>query len=134
MSGEAIAKAAEQHKDWSKLVVFDEKATVIHASYKADPEELKEFLPAFKERGPTLGKGLTLAKEHYDIHRWSYNPCVTYGRRGKPGNMQGICLHKFTNEKTKKDLYAVITFGGDATTARMVPQLVEFCAKHVATV
>jgi hypothetical protein len=62
--------------------------------------------------------------------RWYDN--MTYGRRGKPGNMRGIILVK-TPTKSKKEVYSVATFGGSSTSARIVPDLLKFCEDNVKT-
>mmetsp|Transcript_14248 Transcript_14248/g.19808 ORF Transcript_14248/g.19808 Transcript_14248/m.19808 type:complete len:134 (-) Transcript_14248:237-638(-) len=128
---EELKKAAEIYKDWTKLAIFDDKGAVIHSSEEIDVAELKEFLGSFDDRDKTVGKGLTLDKEHYDVHRCYDN--LVYGRKGKPGNCQGICVYKFQNEKAKKNMFAVVTWGGYATSARIVPELQEYCKKYVAT-
>ncbi|GAB5371782.1 hypothetical protein AAMO2058_001609400 [Amorphochlora amoebiformis] len=123
-----LKEAAAAYKDWTKLVVFDGGAKVVHSTSKADTKELKNFLTAFDKREDTIGKGLVLDGEHYEIHRWSKD--TTHGRRGTVGNMHGICLHKVTTD-SKKDMYAVITWGGRATSARIVPELQEYSKKNI---
>lgn len=77
------------------------------------------------------------------MQRWYDN--LVYGRRGDAGEGEGIALHKVwrssifvfsyrlkvVNENTKKNLFAIITYGYPMLSARAVPMLQDFCKKFV---
>jgi len=122
---------AKQQKEWSKFLCFDSDANIIAQNniIKADRNELKDLTTAFNDYDTTVGNGLTLDGENYDVHR--FYETLIYGRRGDSENGEGIGVCKCIGAKSKKAIFTLITYGFPTLSARAVPQLRDFTKEHV---
>jgi len=96
---------------------------------KIDKNEVKDLITAFNDYDTTVGNGLTLEGENYDVHR--FYETLIYGRRGDSENGEGIALCKSIGGKSKKPVFTLITYGFPTLSARAVPQLRDFAKEFV---
>jgi len=88
-------------------------------------------LKLYENRDDTIGSGIVLLSEQYDIHR--FHPPLIYGRKGDPakGEGEGIAICRVEKKSNSKQyLYCLITYTFPTLSARAVPQLQEFCLNH----
>lgn len=117
--------------EWAKAVFFDHEGRVIATkNYEPDSNEINSYLGTLESRDKTIGKGFTLAGNHFDVHR--FHPPLVYGRRGGPDEGEGIAFCQAMRNGVP--VYAVITYEFPILSARAVPQLIEFCRQHIGTV
>jgi len=128
----AVVEKLKAMKEWSRAVVFNEEGHVLGSTFAANEPELKLLLSAFKDYDTTVGGGLTIDGQNYDVHRYYDNQGLIYGRRGEAENGEGIALCKVTGAKSKKAVFGLITFGFPILTARAVPQLRDFMQHNIA--
>jgi len=126
----ALLEKLKTMKEWSRGVVFNDEGHVLASSFSANEAEVKLLLTAFKDYDSTVGGGLTLEGQNYDVHR--FYEALIYGRRGDVENGEGIALCKVTGAKSKKPVFGLITFSFPILTARAVPQLRDFMQSNVA--
>jgi len=116
-------------KEWSRGVIFDEEGHVLAATFAPNDAEIKALLTAFKDYDTTVGGGLTIAGDNYDVHR--FYETLIYGRRGDNETGEGIALCKVIGNKNKKSYFGLITYGFPTLSARAVPQLKDFMRDNV---
>ena len=125
--GDELAKMQE----WAKAIIFDNEGRVIASKGLAvDQKELQPYLHALESRDLTIGAGFILNKQHFDVHR--FHPPLVYGRRGGPDEGEGIALCQALRDGVP--VYGLITYELPILSARAVPQLIDFCRKHIGTV
>ena len=128
---ERIGDELSRMNEWAKAVIFDSQARVIASKgFSVDTNELGPYVHALESRDHTIGAGFTLNKQHFDVHR--FHPPLVYGRRGGPDEGEGIALCQAI--RNGEQVFGVITYELPVLSARAVPQLVEFCRKHIGTV
>jgi len=106
------------------------KATTFPSNENLEDDEVKAVLTAFDDRDTTVGTGLSICKQHYEVHRFNKDPDFVYGRRGDPGDGAGFAVHRLNNSKGKS-IFFVITYLTPILSARVVPQLKTFAKKYV---
>ena len=125
--GEELVKMNE----WAKAVIFDNEGRIISSKgFSVDPKEILPYLHSLDSRDQTIGAGFILNKQHFDVHR--YHPPLVYGRRGGPDEGEGIALCQALRNGVP--IYGLITYELPILSARAVPQLIEFCRRHLGTV
>ena len=118
-------------QEWAKAVIFDSEGRVIASKgFAVDGKELTPYLNALDSRDHTIGAGFILNKQHFDVHR--FHPPLVYGRRGGPDEGEGIALCQAL--RNGAPVYGLITYELPILSARAVPQLIEFCRKHIGEV
>ncbi|KAF0683970.1 Aste57867_24051 [Aphanomyces stellatus] len=124
----AILTAMKAQKEWAKAVAFTQKGEIIASTVKPLDGEIAAYLKLFDNRDDTMGTGIVLLNEQYDVHR--FPPPLIYGRKGDPakGEGEGIAICKV--EKAGSPVYCLITYVLPTLSARAVPQLQEFCAQY----
>ncbi|OQR98547.1 hypothetical protein THRCLA_06694 [Thraustotheca clavata] len=86
--------------------------------------EISAFLRLYDDRDTTMGSGIVLLNEQYDVHR--FHPPLIYGRRGDPAKEEGEGIALCKADKK----YCMITYVFPTLSARAVPQLQAFCAQY----
>lgn len=128
---ERIGDELMKMQEWAKAVIFDNEGRVIASKgFAVDPKEVLPYLHSLDSRDQTIGAGFTLNKNHFDVHR--FHPPLVYGRRGGPDEGEGIALCQALRNGIP--VYGLITYELPILSARAVPQLIDFCRKHIGTV
>ncbi|CAK4621849.1 unnamed protein product [Aphanomyces euteiches] len=124
-----VLAAMKAQKEWAKAVAFTQEGKIIAATVKPLDGEIAAFLKLYDNRDDTMGSGIVLLNEQYDVHR--FHPPLIYGRKGDPskGEGEGIAICKV--EKAVP-IYCLITYTLPTLSSRAVPQLQEFCNQHFA--
>jgi len=139
-----LQEKTEEMKEWTRGIVYDDKGRILATTCDVDLNEIEDLLTAFDDHDDAFRYGLQINGDHYDVHR--FFDTLIYGRRGDSKTGEGICICKTTKnsakgkkeakeEKSKEEkepcIYALITYGFPTLSARAIPQLQEFCEKHV---
>lgn len=82
----ALVEKLKTMKEWSRAVIFNEEGHVIASTFNANEAEVKcgccaaqacpdishcrLLLTAFKDYDTTVGGGLTIDGQNYDVHRY----------------------------------------------------------------
>mmetsp|Transcript_12926 Transcript_12926/g.24010 ORF Transcript_12926/g.24010 Transcript_12926/m.24010 type:complete len:140 (+) Transcript_12926:193-612(+) len=127
---EEIQQGLVRQVEWAKAVIFDNSGAIIASTLQVNPAELQAYLRALDSRDDTIGAGFIFCGEHFDVHR--FHPPLVYGRRGGPDEGEGIALCQA--HRDGRPYYGLITYTYPILSARAVPQLIDFCRRHVGSV
>lgn len=132
ITASTVLEAIKAHKEWAKAIAFEHDGRVIASTVIPLDGEIAAFLKLFDKREDTIASGIVLQNEQYDVHR--YHPPLIYGRRGDPAvdEGEGIAICKVEKKATKQPVYCLITYVFPTLSARVVPQLKEFCESILA--
>lgn len=123
-----LAGAVKQTlRDSSRALVFDDKDAILYSSFEANLKELSQLRSTFDDRDSAIRNGLTVQGKRYEVHR--YHPPLAYGRTmdTPPETSEGCALCRVAQGPSGCPAYAVITYEMPNISARMVPQLIQFC-------
>jgi len=121
--------------EWKKILIYHQDGKVVTSTFKAgevSAEEIKTLLTAYKDRDHTVGAGVVVGGLHYEVHR--FHEDLIYGRRGEPGEGAGFCLCRRMQQRTKRLVYFLITYLPPTLSARAIPQLLDFCRRHLENI
>lgn len=93
--------------------------------------ELTGLQSSFRDRDETIGSGIVIAAQHYDVHRFHDKEDLIYGRRGVPGEGAGFCLLRRKQKKTQKYFYFFITHLPPTISAKTIPILILFADRII---
>ncbi|OQR85344.1 hypothetical protein ACHHYP_11922 [Achlya hypogyna] len=125
----SLVEAMKAQKEWTKALVFDGDGNFVAGTVKPLDGEISAFLRLYDDRDTTMGSGIVLLNEQYDVHR--FHPPLIYGRKGDPAKEEGEGIALCKVDK-KVPLYCMITYVFPTLSARAVPQLQAFCTQHLA--
>jgi len=122
---------SQVHKEiWSKCLIFTENKKVLVNTFKNNEileSDLVHLLASFKNRDVTIGKGIRIGEQHFDVHSFYPDIGLIYGRSTKIN--VGFCLMNYKNNEKKKFLF-FITFELPMVSANVIPKLLTFANKH----
>ena len=131
-SDDILTKLKEE-KDWHNSCVFTSNGEVIADNgCSLQKDEIDFYIKAFDDRDTTVGNGFYVNDVHFDVHR--FHPPLIYGRRGGPEDGEGIALARITPSSPKdgeENWFLLITYLLPILSAKAVPQMVEFCNRHL---
>ncbi|KAF1323172.1 hypothetical protein FI667_g10721, partial [Globisporangium splendens] len=128
----SVLEALKSQKEWAKALAFEHDGRIVATTVKPLDGEVDAFVKLFDKREQTIGAGIILLSEQYDVHR--FHPPLIYGRRGDPAleEGEGIAVCRVERKSGKGGaLFCLITYTYPTLSARAVPQLKEFCDNYL---
>jgi len=128
-----LVKELKAQKEWYRAAIYSNNGKIQASTFAPNEltdDEIKSLLAAYNDRDTTVGQGLLIGGQHYEVHRF-YDDLI-YGRRGEPSETTGfaICRTKKMVGTTEQVYYFLITYQSPTLSARAIPQLRHF-AKNI---
>ena len=136
MSGlsDAVCALVEQSVLSSAAVLGSDGDIVVSVDTRGSVPfpESADVTNLFADRDETVGRGITIRGELFDVHRFYEEEGLVYGRRGDAETGEGVCVHRVKRASDGAYNYCVITYKFPTISAKAIPDVQAFGAKHVS--
>jgi hypothetical protein len=71
-AGGTLEEKLKANKEWSRAIVYSDKGDILASTFQPQEGEISALLTAFNDYDTTVGGGITIAGEHFDVHRYQF--------------------------------------------------------------